>query len=220
MLSDIQYYYLDGDSQLGPFDLEAFKQQPLKSDTMVWRTGLEDWIMASQLIDLDGLFADAPEAQDQQQLEVIHAGFFERLAAFIFDNIIVAVPSFFVVPFVLGLLDVEQVETLFPTDGQDLTDFYSRQLVASLVSGAVFMIYEVFFYLRPGHTTPGKRMLGLYVMTDQYAELTPQKAIARSFGKMITAFTCLIGYIIAIYDDKNRTLHDLIGGTTVVKLLK
>lgn len=219
-MDDIQYYYLQNDQQIGPFDLETFKRQPLTADTLVWHTGLADWTTASQLNVLDGVIVANIADMTSSGIEIRNASFFERLAAFLFDNIIMAVPSFFILPFLLKLFGIEAVESLFPEEGDNLTDFYTRQLASSLLSALLFTCYEAFFYLRPNHTTPGKRMLGLYVMTDQYTELTTSKALMRSFGRIVTGFTCLIGYIISVYDNKNKTLHDYLAGTAVVKVLK
>lgn len=53
----VYYWYINSRHQkTGPFSLEALKRQDIKKDTMVWRDGLEGWIEASRLNDLEGMF--------------------------------------------------------------------------------------------------------------------------------------------------------------------
>lgn len=50
------YYMIIEGRQAGPFPAEALKAQGLMPDTYVWREGLQNWVAASQLPELDYLF--------------------------------------------------------------------------------------------------------------------------------------------------------------------
>lgn len=53
----VYYWYINSRHQkTSPFSLEALKRQDIKEDTMVWHDGLERWIEASRLNDLEGMF--------------------------------------------------------------------------------------------------------------------------------------------------------------------
>ena len=55
-----QYYYLDGNTQLGPFSLDELRAKNLAPDTLVWATGMPDWVKASQLPDLTDFSVGGP----------------------------------------------------------------------------------------------------------------------------------------------------------------
>jgi uncharacterized RDD family membrane protein YckC len=42
------------------------------------------------------------------------------------------------------------------------------------------------------------------------------RALGRSAGHLVSGMTCLIGYIIAAFDDEKRALHDYMCNTRVV----
>ncbi|GAB3934324.1 CD225/dispanin family protein [Larkinella terrae] len=48
-----QYYYLEGNQQLGPFTLEELRSKPIQPDTKVWTQGLPDWVAASTVPEIN-----------------------------------------------------------------------------------------------------------------------------------------------------------------------
>jgi hypothetical protein len=54
-----EYYYLNGDAKVGPFQLEALKGAPITPGTLVWNNSLPDWVEARTLPELQSLFAPA-----------------------------------------------------------------------------------------------------------------------------------------------------------------
>lgn len=56
------YYMIIEGRQAGPFPAEALKAQGLTPETYVWREGLQNWVTASQLPELDYLFRENPPA--------------------------------------------------------------------------------------------------------------------------------------------------------------
>jgi hypothetical protein len=55
-----EYYYSDGQNQLGPFSLEILKEKKISKDTMVWCEGMVDWEKAGELEELKFLFLVTP----------------------------------------------------------------------------------------------------------------------------------------------------------------
>jgi hypothetical protein len=51
------YYYLNGETKIGPFQLEALKSMPIRPDTLVWNNSLPDWVQAGSLPELQSFFA-------------------------------------------------------------------------------------------------------------------------------------------------------------------
>lgn len=55
-----QYYYLEGNQQLGPFTLEELRSKPIKPDTRVWAQGLPDWVAANTVPEINEWLSGAP----------------------------------------------------------------------------------------------------------------------------------------------------------------
>jgi hypothetical protein len=51
-----KYYYHDGKSQQGPFDIEELKSKSLSKDTMIWFEGMPEWLKAETIEELKELF--------------------------------------------------------------------------------------------------------------------------------------------------------------------
>lgn len=57
---EIQYYMIIDGRQAGPFVAGELRYHGIRPDSMVWRQGLSDWVAASSLAELAGLFAVPP----------------------------------------------------------------------------------------------------------------------------------------------------------------
>lgn len=69
---DKEYYYLNGDTKVGPFSLDALKSAPINPDTLVWNNSLPDWVAARTLPELQDMFAAAgntPASSNYDQRE-------------------------------------------------------------------------------------------------------------------------------------------------------
>lgn len=60
-MNEIQYYYLNGTTKMGPFSLETLKHAPIKPDTLVWNNSLTDWVEARTLPELQIFFVTSPQ---------------------------------------------------------------------------------------------------------------------------------------------------------------
>ena len=64
---ETSYFMIIDGRQAGPFVREELKYHALRPDSMVWRQGLENWVPASSLPELNDLFsADVPPAPGYQ----------------------------------------------------------------------------------------------------------------------------------------------------------
>jgi uncharacterized RDD family membrane protein YckC len=97
-----------------------------------------------------------------------------------------------------------------------------RPQAAIAVQGAVIAVqilialgYEAFMIGKYGATL-GKMACKIEVVTGTGGRVSYGRAAGRYFAKMLNNFTCLIGYIIAFFDDQKRALHDHICNTRVV----
>ena len=66
--------------------------------------------------------------------------------------------------------------------------------------------------------TPGKRAVGLIVVTENYETLTFARASGRFFGMILSYMICCIGFIMAAFTEKKQALHDIMARTLVVRV--
>ncbi|MDR2119316.1 MAG: CD225/dispanin family protein [Tannerella sp.] len=60
IMEEKDYYYLKGETKVGPLSLNALKSEPIAASTLVWNSTLPDWVAANTLPELQGLFGAQP----------------------------------------------------------------------------------------------------------------------------------------------------------------
>lgn len=81
---------------------------------------------------------------------------------------------------------------------------------------AAFIIYEVIF-TSGGRRTLGKKLLGIKVINKDGGNLSVFRAFIRVIGYFISSFTINIGYIMALFNQNRRALHDFLAGSVVIR---
>jgi uncharacterized RDD family membrane protein YckC len=94
------------------------------------------------------------------------------------------------------------------------------QLTLSKMNAAVYLValsvvYFQYFALFTvfGATTPGMMFRGLQVMSFSGDTPTPRQMLLRSAGYMLSAGTCFIGFLWALWDEDQLTWHDRLSKT-------
>ncbi|MGZ7441002.1 RDD family protein [Paenibacillus sp. TH7-28] len=64
--------------------------------------------------------------------------------------------------------------------------------------------------------TLGKMLAGIVVVDQNHRRISYGEANARFFGRILSAFTFGIGYLMAIFTNKKQALHDKVASTYVV----
>jgi len=77
--------------------------------------------------------------------------------------------------------------------------------------------YEILMVGKYGATL-GKMACKVRVVTAEGGKVTYGRAAGRYFAKFLSSLLCLIGFIIAFFDEERRTLHDRICDTRVVTI--
>ena len=137
------------------------------------------------------------------------AGFWIRVAATLLDSLVFAVV--FGVLFVLG---IGMAFVLPPEIAITLSSLLS--IVGML--GVSFLLY--FYYPAVKGQTPGKKLLGLWIYSDETPPgrgLGYGKAALRFVGHAVCSFTFSLGYVMVAFTSKKQGLHDLIAKTYVGK---
>ena len=135
-----------------------------------------------------------------------YAGFWRRFAAVLIDGIALSIVAV-AVQLALVLFTGQPFGTPTPSTGL----FVIQQTVGLIVG----ILYETMLIGKFGATL-GKMALQVHVVTADGGRVSYARALGRYFAKLLSAFTLLIGYIIAAFDPEGRALHDRICNTRVV----
>ena len=133
-----------------------------------------------------------------------YAGFWKRFAALILDTIILIIPTF-IIGLIFGIalsatnVGEEGIEGLANVFGPFLGWLYNSIMDSSSKQG-----------------TLGKMALGIKVTDLNGNRIGFGKATGRYFGKILSAITLCIGYMMAGFTEKKQGLHDMMAGCLVV----
>ncbi len=138
-----------------------------------------------------------------------YGGFWIRFLARIIDSIVLGIARAIII------LPISVIFGLSAGPGGDNAMGIATLLATIPISIALSVAYEAYFLSTRG-ATPGKMALGLKVVTAEGGPISVGLAIGRYFAMYLSAFTLMIGYIMAGFDSQKRALHDYICGTRVI----
>lgn len=150
---------------------------------------------------------DHPAAAD----DIVYAGFWRRLGAYVIDNFILTV-AFYVLVFAVALL-VAGVSPWNP-EAPDAAYWFILGLVPLYYVGAA--LYYGLQESSRHQATVGKRALGIKVTDLHGRRLTRGRAFGRWFAAALSYLTVYIGFIMAAFTGHKQALHDLVAETLVV----
>lgn len=136
-----------------------------------------------------------------------YAGFWIRFAAYFLDAVILMAVNFFI-GLVAGFTAAQAV-------GLQPKGAVTLQVILLVIQLTISICYEGILVGKYGATL-GKMACNIKVVTADGGRVSYPRSFGRYFGKMLSSFTCLIGFIIAAFDGQKRALHDHICSTRVV----
>lgn len=145
---------------------------------------------------------DAPEyaaGSATASPDEIYGSFWQRVAAAIIDGAILALPEW--------LLSL-------PLKGLSRPGRFSILTLFGIIIG---WLYSAVQESSPRGATIGKRALGLRVTDSNLERISFARATGRYVARFVTALTLGIGYLVALFNDRRRTLHDGIADTVVIR---
>jgi uncharacterized RDD family membrane protein YckC len=154
--------------------------------------------------------------------QVAYAGFWERLLAFVIDNVIIGVGIVVIVIPLLFLTGLGAVLSRIAQD-EDLGDagfflIFGMFLVAATAIVMVAWLYHAFMESSEWQATVGKRAMGLVVTDMAGRRVSFGRSTGRHFGKIITNLVpAFLGYIMAAFTEKRQALHDMMAGCLVLR---
>lgn len=139
----------------------------------------------------------------------------DRFLAALIDGLIVTGISF-VIGMVIGFV---AVIVMAPQTEADITQMQATlQPFSQLVGFILSLIYYVYIPVRWDGRTVGKNVMKIRIIRSNGDSVGYGTMFLREIiGKFLSAIIFFIGYIMAFFDDENRTLHDRLADTRVVK---
>lgn len=144
---------------------------------------------------------------------VIYAGFFSRLAAFLLDSILVGI-GLWIIKVPVWFIELAVGDSLLfkPI----LFTYNIFDVVYYLITAAYFVLMTYFC-----GATVGKFLMKIRVVDSEGQKLSFISVLIReTVGRYLSAVIIYIGYIIAGFDNCKQGLHDKIADTCVVYTYK
>lgn len=135
-----------------------------------------------------------------------YAGFWIRVVASLIDSALFAlVISLAVIPWSA----ITMVSGHIPgvPDGKS---------VLNIVSTLGCILADAAFVTSGWQATPGKRIMGILVITETGGKLSFLHAIGRNLAQYLSLILFCLGYIMVAFTDQKTGLHDLICSTRVI----
>ncbi len=136
-----------------------------------------------------------------------YAGFWRRFVAYLIDYLIIFAGAFalgFVIGIIAGVAGADDIK------GGWLAAIY-------VVTFVGYYLYYALMESSANQATVGKLALGLKVTDEEGGRISFWRALGRTFAKILSALTLLIGFIMAGFTDRKQALHDKIANTLVVR---
>ena len=150
-----------------------------------------------------------------------YGGFWIRVAAMLLDSIILGIPLGILMSILMVVVIGGQIETIQGNDPQAVEaamgQFAVVYGIAYVVIFVVYWLYDAILTSSAAGATFGKRICGLRVVRSDGSPIGFGRATGRFFAKMLSAMILYIGFIMAAFTDRKRSLHDMICDTVVVK---
>jgi uncharacterized RDD family membrane protein YckC len=93
---------------------------------------------------------------------------------------------------------------------------------AAIIGATLALFYVQFYALFTvfGGSTPGMMLRGIRVVSFDGSVPTSRQLVWRSFGYLISAGTCFLGFLWALWDDDQLCWHDRISQTYLTPMEK
>jgi uncharacterized RDD family membrane protein YckC len=144
--------------------------------------------------------------------EVVLAGFWKRVAAYLIDSVIVGIAGMIVGGVIGGVIG-----GLWHVSGAaGSTMLAVIQVVANLASLLITAAYYAWFHASQSMATPGKMAIGIKVVRTDGARISLPRSIGRYFATILSGLILGIGFLMAAFTERKQTLHDMICDTLVV----
>lgn len=150
--------------------------------------------------------------------DVVEAGFWRRVAAYLIDATLVGIAYY---ALFTALLVVVMMSGLFGGGSpQWLEKLSALTMAITVLSYGIYGVVSVLYYAglesSPMQATLGKLAVGIKVVDRGGARLSRGRALGRWASAGANYLTLGVGFLMAAFTERKRGLHDMIAGTQVV----
>ncbi|MCL6268086.1 RDD family protein [Flagellimonas myxillae] len=152
--------------------------------------------------------------KDYNSKNIQYASFTTRIGAMILD---------FLIAFFIAIILVTLVLVPIAQNYTGLNEELDKSIVVTLLLVYFFgvpilgILYRSLFECSKLQGTPGKAILGVLVVDDEFRRISLGKALIRNFVKIFSSLIFYVGYLVAAGNEKCVTWHDSAAGTFVIK---
>ncbi|MGO9135257.1 MAG: RDD family protein [Methylovirgula sp.] len=227
------YVRAEGETH-GPYEgrrvKELVEQGRLTADSPLARLGATEWSAVRDVPAFAGLLppalpsAASPSLAPRPQAyaagasaaaaggAVHYAGFWIRVLAYLIDYVLVyliVIAVSLLIGFVVGLA----------TKGGTGNSEQFTQIVggiAGVIGVLIVVAYYVAFNSGSWQATPGKRLLGIHIITESGKPVSGWLAFGRYLAYIISSLPLCIGFMVIGWNDEKKGFHDMICKTRVI----
>jgi len=152
-----------------------------------------------------------------------YAGFWERVAAYLIDGLILGIPfGIVVIALIFTFGGFGMLLHRSPVDPRAAFALMAPMFMVFFLGMFFFVLLQWLYFAglesSARQATIGKSVMSLRVTNIEGRRLSFGHATGRFFAKIVTGMIPFaIGYIMAAFTEKKQALHDLIAGTLVLK---
>ncbi len=143
----------------------------------------------------------------------ILAGIGNRFLAQLIDGFLIIITTI-ILMFVLFNSQLSELKNSGPDAGRSfaiiLISYYPILFLIQI-------IYFTYFESSNKQATIGKMAMKIKVVNQEGERLSVGNALGRSLGKILSSLTCGIGFFVAFFNKDEKSLHDMIASTFVVR---
>ena len=144
--------------------------------------------------------------------EVVYAGFWKRVAAYVVDGLVVGIAGA-----ILGAIIGGVIGVLLASGSSDFgAGFIVIQLISNLVSIALAAAYYAGFHASTSQATLGKMAVGIKVVRSDGSRISVARGVGRYFATLLSSLILGIGFLMAAFTERKQGLHDMLCDTLVV----
>jgi uncharacterized RDD family membrane protein YckC len=225
-------YYVRGEREAyGPYDgrtlKEMIEQGKVALDAGIARVGATEWTTvkehpffssirpagaaAAQPMRLPGGPGSGAEYSENVSTTAggpyHYGGFWIRFCAILIDSVILYIGIL-----IIGLIASALIGFDYSNNGKAVTAIAVIYLFATVM----VLAYQIMFLRSGWQATPGKRVLGLRIITTNGAKLSGWRAFGRYVCYSVSAMPMYIGFMMAGWTKEKRSFHDSICDTRVI----
>lgn len=149
--------------------------------------------------------------------EVVYAGFWKRVAAYLIDAFVIGIATQVVQLVVMGVFfgisasSMGNPETMFAS-GTGILFVVALYLVPLAMNAA----YYAAFHASSKQATLGKMAVGIKVVRTDGTRISMARGVGRFFATILSSLIIGIGFLMAAFTERKQALHDMVCDTLVV----